>query len=179
VDLDTSWSVAGIGDFSGDGRSDVIWRNASGEVVEWQMNGSVVDGSADLNAGGVAVRPDASWSIAGVGDFNADGKSDLLWRNSNGSLVEWLMDGSSIASSSVITSGGAVVAPDASWHLVEIGDFNLDARTDILWRNDNGALAEWMMNGNRIVATTTPSFGGSAEAPDASWHTQAKPTDFG
>jgi hypothetical protein len=71
------------------------------------------------------------------------------------------------------------VAPDASWHVVEIGDFNLDARTDILWRNDNGALAEWMMNGNRIVSTATPSFGGTIESPDASWHTQAKPTNFG
>jgi VCBS repeat protein len=179
VSLDASWSVAGAGDFNADGKTDVIWRSASGEIVEWQMNGSAIAGSADLNAGGRAVRPDASWSIAGVGDFNADGKSDLLWRNSNGSLVEWLMDGSSIMSSSAVTSGGAVVAPDASWHVVEIGDFNLDARTDILWRNDNGTLAEWMMNGNRIASTATPSFNGSAEAPDASWHTQAKPTDFG
>jgi hypothetical protein len=178
VSLDASWSVAGIGDFNGDGKSDVIWRNTSGEIAEWQMNGSAISGSADLNVSGVAVRPDASWSIAGVGDFNADGKADLLWRNTNGSLVEWLMDGSSIASSSVITSGGVPVSPDNSWHVVEIGDFNLDARTDILWRNDNGALAEWMMNGSHIASSTTPTFGGTPEAPDASWHTQAKPTNF-
>ncbi len=54
-----------------------------------------------------------------------------------------------------------------------------DGNTDILWRNDSCALAEWMMNGNRIVSSVTPSYGGTAEAPDASWHTQAKPTNFG
>ena len=178
VSLDASWNVAGIGDFTGDGRSDVIWRNTNGELAEWQINGSAIVTSGDLKANGVGVRPDASWSVAGVGDFNADGKADLLWHNSSGSLVEWLMDGSSIASSSVVTSGGVPVSPDASWHVVEIGDFNLDARTDILWRNDSGALAEWMMNGNRVVSSTTPTFGGNAAAPDASWHTQAKPTDF-
>src|SRR5262249_26234686 len=167
-----------MGAFNGDGKTDVIWRNTSGEVAEWQMNGAAIAVSGDLNAAGSAVRPDASWSVAGVGDFNADGKSDLLWRNSNGSLVEWLMDGTSIAASGVVPSAGKPVSPDASWHVVEIGDFNLDARTDILWRNDNGTLAEWMTNGNRIVSSTTPSFNGALEAPDASWHTEAKPTNF-
>src|SRR5262249_30346138 len=57
-------------------------------------------------------------------------------------------------------------------------DFNNDARTDILWRNATGTLPEWMMNGNRIVSSTTPSFNGALEAPDAGWHTQAKPANF-
>jgi hypothetical protein len=35
-----------------------------------------------------------------------------------------------------------------------------------------------MMDGNRIVSSVTPSGGGSAASPDASWHTQAKPTNF-
>jgi VCBS repeat protein len=178
VSVGASWNVAGIGDFNGDGSSDVVWRGASGELAEWQMNGSTIASSVDLTFNGAVVRPDASWSVAGVGDFNADGNSDLLWRNANGSLVEWLMDGSSILSSSAVNSGGAAVTPDASWHVVEIGDFNLDARTDILWRNDSGALAEWMMNGSNIVASTTPGSGGGAAAPDASWHTQARPTNF-
>jgi serralysin len=135
-----------------------------------------VAGSGDVTFGGVVVRPDASWSIAGVGDFNHDGKSDLLWRNTNGSLAMWLMNGTTIASSSLVTFNGSVVAPDASWHVVEIGDFNGDSSADILWRNNSGALAEWLMNGNVIGQSLSLTSNGAMVSPDASWTTQAKPT---
>jgi len=37
---------------------------------------------------------DANQRIAGVGDFNFDGKPDILWRyKSNGMLSFWLMNG--------------------------------------------------------------------------------------
>ncbi len=173
---DASWSVAGIGDFDGDGRKDILWRNASGEVTAWLMNGTVIAGAGDLTSGGVAARPDASWSVAGVGDFNHDGRADILWRNSSGALAEWLMNGTTIMASGAVSGGGVAVAPDATWHVVEIGDFNADGNSDILWRNNNGALAEWLMNGTTIASSFAPSSNGTAVSPDASWTTQAKPT---
>ncbi|MGH6797712.1 MAG: FG-GAP-like repeat-containing protein, partial [Roseiarcus sp.] len=36
----------------------------------------------------------ASWQIAGTGDFNGDGHSDILWRNSNGDTELWNSNGS-------------------------------------------------------------------------------------
>lgn len=179
VDVGASWSVAGIGDFNGDDKRDVLWRNTSGEVVIWQMNAGTIAASGDVTYGGVAVNPDASWSVAGVGDFDGDGNSDILWRNNNGSLAEWQMNGSTIALSERITFAGIAVTPDATWHAVEIGDFNGDGSSDILWRNDNGAMAEWLMNGNVIMQSVTPNYGGTAVSPDATWTTQAKPTNFG
>jgi len=176
---DASWSVAGIGDFNGDNRRDVLWRNASGEVTAWFMNGSTIAGGGDLTLGGTAVRPDASWSVAGIGDFNHDGYSDVLWRRTDGSLAEWLMNGTAITGGGTITSGGVAVTPDASWHVVELGDFNGDSNTDILWRSDSGAMAEWLMNGSAIVSSVTPASGAVPVSPDPTWSTQAKPTNFG
>jgi hypothetical protein len=173
---DASWSAAAIGDFNGDGRKDILWRNSSGEVTAWLMNGTAIAGSGDLTSGGVAARPDASWSVAGVGDLNHDGRADILWRNSSGALAEWLMNGTTITGSGSITSGGVAVAPDATWHIVEIGDFNADGNADILWRNNSGALAEWLMNGTTITSSFVPTSNGTAISPDASWSTQAKPT---
>jgi FG-GAP-like repeat len=172
---DASWSVAGIGDFNGDGKADVLWRNANGEVAAWLMSGASIADSGDLKSNGTAVRPDASWSIAGIGDFNGDGNADVLWRNANGALSEWQMNGTAIAASGFITSQGAVVAPNASWHIIQIGDFNGDAQSDILWRNDSGVVTEWQMKGSQIIGTTVPAAGGL----DGSWHDQVKPTNLG
>jgi ELWxxDGT repeat protein len=173
---DAAWSAAGTGDFNGDHLTDMLWRNASGEISVWQMKGATVTSSADVTFNGAAVTADASWSVAGIGDFNDDGKSDVIWRNSNGSLAEWLMDGSAIGASSALTFNGTAVTPDVSWHVVEIGDFNGDGLADILWRNDNGTVNEWLMNGSTITQSLTPTANGVTPSPDASWTPQAKPT---
>ena len=177
---DSSWSVAGMGDFNGDKYSDLIWRNSvTGELAEWQLHSSDIIGSADLNAGGVAVRPDASWGIIGVGDFNGDGNADLLWRNTNGTVSEWLMHGSTVIDSSALTSNGVGVSVAGNWQVAEIGDFNGDHNSDILWRDANtGQLSEWLMLGNVLGVVTTTTSGGATVNPDLSWTTQAKPTNF-
>ena len=150
---DASWSVAGVGDFDGDGNADILWRNTSGEVSEWQMNGSTIVDSSDVTSGGIAARPSASRSVAGIGDFNGDGRKDVLWRNTDGTLADWTMNGSTITSSGVLKAGGVAAKPDASWSVAGVGDFNSDGNADILWRNSNGSLAEWLMNGATITSS--------------------------
>ena len=122
--------------------------------------------------------PDASWSVAGIGDFSGDGKSDILWRNTSGTLIDWTMNGSQIASSQVVTLGGNAVSPDASWQIAQIADFSGDGKSDILWRNTSGVLDEWAMNGAQIASSQTVTLQGNAAAPGGNWSTLAKPTDL-
>jgi FG-GAP-like repeat len=162
---DASWSVVGVGDLDGNGNDDVVWRNTSGEVAAWFMNGSTISSSNDITSGGVAVKPDASWSAAGVGDFSGDGKRDILWRNTSGEVAIWSMNGAAINSSADATSGGGAIKPDASWSIAGVGDFNGDGRSDVLWRNSTGALVEWLMNGNTILSSQAIGV-----SPDSSWN---------
>jgi hypothetical protein len=37
-----------------------------------------------LNGNVVGGAPGAGWQIKGSGDFNSDGKSDILWQNDDG-----------------------------------------------------------------------------------------------
>jgi hypothetical protein len=105
----------------------------------------------------VVTNPD--WMIVGVGDFNRDGKPDLLWRNpSTGQVLVWFMDGVK-ATGLALTSPATVADPD--WEIVGVGDYDADADPDILWRNrTKGQVAIWFMDGvtvTRESATTPPS----------------------
>jgi hypothetical protein len=54
------WSIAETGDFDGDGKSDILWQDGSGDVAIWFMNGAQITQSA-----GVGTVPTA-WSIQGA-----------------------------------------------------------------------------------------------------------------
>jgi FG-GAP-like repeat len=148
--LDPSWKTAGTGDFNGDGKSDILWRNENtGEIDIWNMNGSAVLSSALTSTPSL----DNSWKAAGTGDFNGDGKSDILWRNNDGSVAVWQMDGTTVVTSSLTSTPKL----DNSWKTAGISDFNGDGQSDILWRNDDGSIALWQMNGSTVTSSSLTS----------------------
>jgi serralysin len=142
------------------------------------MNGSQIANEQQVTFGGNLAMPDSSWSVAGIGDFDGDGKSDILWRNTNGTLIDWTMNGSQVMSSQQVTLGGSAVSLSSSWQIAQIGDFNGSGTSDILLRNTNGAMVEWSMNGAQIASSSQVTSQGSPITPSASWNTLAKPTDF-
>ena len=76
-------------------------------------------------------------------DFNADGRSDILWRNTGtGGNVEWQMNGFAVGAAQSI---GAV---NTAWDVADLGDFDGDGNADILWRNtSDGGNVMWLMDG--------------------------------
>jgi len=61
-------------------------------------------------------------------DFNGDGKSDLVWQNTNGAISVWAMNGATLMSD-------RVHGPYSGWSMIESRtDFNGDGRTDLVWQ---------------------------------------------
>jgi hypothetical protein len=133
------WSIAGTGDFNGDGYGDILWRNANGDTSIWLMTGTPTQVSV-LSANDIGLVP-TIWTVAGIGDFNGDGMSDILWRDNSGNVVIWLMNGAQAL------QGGEPGQVATTWSIVGTGDFNGDGDADILWRDSEGNTAVWLMNG--------------------------------
>ena len=49
------------------------------------------------------------WSISKVGDYDGDGKGDLLWHQTGGTVAIWMMDGV------LLKSGVNVTTIPADW----------------------------------------------------------------
>lgn len=162
--IDLDWRFQATGDFNNDGKDDLLLRNVngSGQNLIWYMNGSNITKEELIG------RPitDVLWNIAGTGDFNHDGKEDILWRNNlyDQTLV-WYMDGAAIQSEALVGRGIA----DASWRVSGTADFNGDGKTDIVWRHLNpdglGQNIVWFMNDSQIIGEALIG----RDVPDIEW----------
>ncbi len=134
-------------DFNGDGKSDVLFQFSVGPLngtsqIDF-MNGTSVASQAMVRS------PGLFWSVVGSGDFNADGKADILFQNIDGTPQISTMDGSTVTSTTTLSD------PGITWKAVGTGDFNGDGNSDIVFQNANGTPMIWEMNGTSVASQAT------------------------
>ena len=157
----SDWQIQGTGDFNGDGYADIVWRHNTGLVSIWLMVGTVYTGEFYP---GVQDPNLSLWTIQGIGDFDSDGRSDILWRHDDGRLAMWFQGSDLLAAYPSWSNSGAVT--DSTWQVQGVSDFNADGRSDIVWRHESGQVAIWMMNGGTFTSATSPM------TVDAGWTLQ-------
>ena len=116
--VDVRLQAAAHNDFNGDGKSDILWRGDDGTMRDWlgQSGGTFVGNKAHFD-----VNPGSFWHVAGTGDFNGDGRLDILWRGDDGTMRNWLgqPDGSFVGNIAHFNAN-----PGLSWHVVGTGGCN-------------------------------------------------------
>jgi carboxymethylenebutenolidase len=126
-----------LGNFSG---SSLLLYNASNKTLQRKLASnaslSTLDEGSALNA------------IA-VGDFDGDGRDDLVEQLANGAvkLQSFGANGEKSAAS--------VATPDAGWKVIGTGDYDGNGRSDILLYSATGGVALWQMNGATIAKRGT------------------------
>lgn len=144
VRIGTGWQSMNAletpGDFNGDGPSDVLAREASTGYL-WLYRGNGTGGWLPR------MRVGTGWngfsSIVGPGDFNGDGRADILARQASTGYL-WLYPGNG--------TGGWLprVRVGTGWNsftaLASAGDLNGDRTADVLARDRLGVL--WLYPGS-------------------------------
>ena len=134
--IGTAYFLAVAGDFNGDGFLDLVWQHSTSRVMYlWPGTGTGFGTSA------VIATLTAGWSIVGAGDVDADGKTDLLFRNAATSgFSYWIMNGS-------VRTRSADSVVSTAYTLSAIGDYNADGRLDLVWGNSARQLFMWFGSG--------------------------------
>jgi hypothetical protein len=131
----------GAGDLDADGTADLLWRDESGFIHAWFMEGLIVRATAVVSTtNGIS----SNWKVELVADLDGDLRSDIVWRHeTRGDVVGWLMAGAVRRASATI---GTEIA--SRWQIIDSSDFNGDGRGDILWRDTvSGDVYAWLMSG--------------------------------
>lgn len=137
-------TVLSPGDFNGDARADIITVNSAGDMHLYTGNGS----GGWRNATGTLIG--TGWSaltkIFSPGDFNGDGKTDVMGVDSNGNLK--LYTGNGVGSWA--NASGVVVGTGFNRFQVATSarDFTGDGKTDVIGFQPDGAMYLYRGNGS-------------------------------
>ena len=148
ITRNTDWNVAGLADFNGDGRDDVLLRHDhTGNWYYFPMQG---DRHIRAARGMTDLPKDKAWRLAGLGDLNGDGNADVLLRHSgNGNWYYIPMDGQRTI---VEQRGPARLPKGQAWSFAGIGDFDGDGMNEVLLRHRDGRWQRHSIVGRMALA---------------------------
>jgi Bacterial pre-peptidase C-terminal domain len=155
------YELVGSGDFDGisdaGGKSqDLLWRKSLGngtfELNLWFMNSdnSLREAKPLVLPGGATTAfgvPDF-FQIQRLEDFDGDGKTDILFRNTTpgtSSIVLWKMDGATFSG----TASRNYTVFDPAFQIFATGDFDANGFRDIMFRQPvSGDVVVWLLDAN-------------------------------
>lgn len=193
-------------DMDGDGRSDLVWRNAStGAMVYWSAANSAAPVTVRVRSESSFIYDPRAWipvfalsaywqtptrnalllrDVSGQtethlypddaylpalnyffspvtwtgqsrahGDFDGNGTGDVYYRDQTG--VTYIIFDFELGDWGAMSQAQPAVGPD--WNLVDAGDFDGDAQSDILWRNRRTGQNVIWRSANPLLPVAVPA----------------------
>jgi RHS repeat-associated protein len=145
-------------DLDGDEKAEIIYISNNGKI-----NISKFRFPSDLDHPNPPITPTVpTWSVNlgdgtpsryYFGDFNGDGKVDILFVGVDGTLSVALFNGKGFANPWKTNVGTGNV------ERYRIGNFNTDGKTDLLFIGENGSQNVWLSSGSAFINSWTSNVG--------------------
>jgi Ca2+-binding RTX toxin-like protein len=110
-------AIGGSGDdvITGNQAKNSLIGNSGNDTLYGLDGADTLDGGLNVIASGVVgwTPPTNKWHALGTGDYNGDGKSDILLQNgADGACFVWEMEGLNVKASGTV----GWTPPSADWH---------------------------------------------------------------
>jgi fibronectin type III domain protein len=150
-------SIQAIGDFHGNGATDLIIHDSSSGSTWMVTNQGLLNFSVSFLG-----TADTSWKIAGVADLGGTGTPQLIWQNTvTGQVSEWFFSNGSLVANPIIN-----FTPARGWVIKGLADVNGHGRDDIVWQNSRtGAVSVWETDGTSVLSIYNPGGPGRPNRP--------------
>ncbi|WP_340065757.1 right-handed parallel beta-helix repeat-containing protein [Ascidiimonas aurantiaca] len=149
-----------VGNWTGNGTSDLIVRNTQGELRALKFNGSTFYGqtingeSFPIVAHGFS---ETSYTDYLVGNWTGNGTSDLIVRNTQGELRALKFNGSTFYGQTINGESFPIVAhgfSETSYTDYLVGNWTGNGTSDLIVRNTQGELRALKFNGSTFYGQT-------------------------
>lgn len=138
-----------IGDFTGDGADDLLKTTGNPAVIKIHtLTGSTLTGLTAVTSPTSGGTFDGG--IVTIGDFNGDGKADLVTRNQN----VWLSNGAGFTKYTTWNVPTFANFPSGA------GDINGDGKDDLLFGQSLSTVVPYLSTGTGFVAQASVNLGG-------------------
>jgi len=135
MSVNATTNVIGLGDFNGDGATDLLLRSTSGDLGFYGTDGTGWEYLIGLGK---------EWSVAAIGDLNGDGLADTIVRHDAGFAGTFLTQ----TDGTVKWANLDTLKSDMT--IVGTGDFNGDGVDDVLLQKDDGWVGAWLVEDGRV-----------------------------
>ena len=145
IETNSGFRIVGAADFDSDGKPDLLAEQVTTSSdpsavvsrVIWIMNGATKSSTVSF------LNFAQEWSMKGTGDYDKDGKVDILVEQTTGRKGIWYMDGTSIREGFVFST----LLPE--WTTCCSGDLNADGSNDCVFQNTKTGKAIVLNLGNQ------------------------------
>lgn len=149
--------LVGAGDFTTTNSSpSLLWQNkATGALLIYKFDGTNYVGTQNISS---TMAPGLAWKAVGVADFNNDGHTDIAFQHTDGRVMLWFMNETTMSSSVVLNNN---LKAQIGWKVATLSDIDGNGTPDILFNVAGRKAGVWTMDGTNKLSETFIANGGA------------------